>query len=381
MNVYLDHAATTPCDPRALEAMLPFFSEQYGNPSSIYTLGTQAADALWKARVGVGDALRCKPQEIIFCGSGTESDNLAVFGVARAYSDKGKHLITSAIEHHAVGSAFDRLQEEGYSVTVLPVDAHGTVDPRAVAAALRPDTTLVSIMYGNNEVGTIQDIAAIGKICRGADVFLHTDACQAAGALTLDTQKLQVDLMTINGSKIYGPKGIGVLYKRAGVRLVPLLVGGYQEMGMRAGTENVAGAVGLSVALVSANKIRASESERLIALRTYAFDALQDNIDGVTPNGHLENRLPNNIHVSIAGVEGEAIVLYASERGVYLSTGSACNMRQQSSSSSHVLRAIGLSEDASRASIRLTMGRSTTKEGIDYAVDTLAYIIKRLRSV
>ncbi|MDO8463001.1 MAG: cysteine desulfurase family protein [bacterium] len=389
-SIYLDHAATTPTDPRVVASMAPYFTEEYGNPSSLYTTGRRAKQALDDARARISRVFACTPEELIFTASGTESDNMAVLGIARAHATRGKHLITTAIEHHAVLSAVAHLaKREGFDTTILPVDAYGMVTPEQVASALREDTTLVSIMLANNEIGTIEPIAKIAHAIRQwkeqhgrtrADApFFHTDACQASGFLDLDVQKLGVDLMTVNGSKCYGPKGIGVLYKRRGVRIEPLVFGGGQEQRMRSGTENVPGAIGLATALEIATGDREAESTRLTTLRDWFISEVQQRVPKVVLNGHPTDRLPNNVNVSILDIEGEAALLYLDAKGIAAATGSACD--SQTLDPSHVILAIGRPYEYAHASIRFTFGRATTREELAEVLDELPAIVKRLREI
>ncbi|MDO8621775.1 MAG: aminotransferase class V-fold PLP-dependent enzyme [bacterium] len=391
-SVYLDCAATTPVDPRVLEAMRPYFEQEYGNPSSLYEAGRSAKEALDGARKRVAAVLGCSPDELIFTGSGTESDNMAVLGVPRWYRSKSAnqgHVIISAIEHHAVLNAAERLRKEGFEVTVLPVDQYGFVSPEAVRGALTPQTTLISIMAANNEIGTIEPIQEIGKVIRDwkreqgrkptEAPFFHTDACQAAGALDINVQKLGVDLLTINGSKIYGPKGTGVLYVRRGVRLEPLVYGGGQEQRLRSGTENVAGIIGLATALEIANTQREAEGQRLSGLRDRLIAGIMERIPKVVLNGHPTERLPNNVNVSILDIEGEAVLLYLDAHGIAAATGSACD--SESLDPSHVIVAIGRPYEYAHASIRFTLGRSSTDEDVAYVLEVLPGIAEKLRKI
>jgi len=376
-SIYLDHAATTPVRPEVLEVILPFFDKYYANPSSLHTPGLRVKAVLEQARKSIASHLSCLPQEIIFTGGGTESINLALQGVAFA---KGKgHIITSKIEHPAVLNTCTFLEKLGYSVTYLDVDRYGTVSPEEVEKNIRPDTILISIMYANNEIGTIQPITEIGRVAFKHHILFHTDACQAAGALELDVHKLNVDLMTINGSKIYGPKGTGLLYKRADIHLEPLIHGGGQEQGLRSGTENVSGIVGLAKALELAQKERMKESKRLTQLRDYLIAQVLEKIPKSFLNGHPIDRLPNNVNLSFLDVEGESVLLYLNEYGIYVSTGSACSSHKLEVS--HVLKATGLNHDAAHGSMRFTLGRKTKKEDIDYVLKILPEIIESLRKI
>ncbi len=379
--IYLDHAATTPVDEQVVAAMLPYFSEQFGNPSSIHRLGRAALEALDDAREVVAAVLGASRKEIIFTGGGSEADNLAIKGVALAQrqAGKGAHLITSAIEHHAVLHAVEYLEECGFEATVLPVDADGLVRPDDLRAALRPDTVLVSIMYANNEIGTIEPLAELGAICRERGVPFHTDAVQAAGALPLNVDALNVDLLSLAAHKFYGPKGVGALYLRHGTPLLPQIHGGGQERRRRAGTENVAGIVGLATALRLAEERRASYVAHCAPLRDRLVAGILDRIPNTHLNGHPTQRLPNNANIAFDDVEGESVLLLLDQHGVAASSGSACT--SGSLEASHVLTALGLPYERAIGSVRFTVGRSTTAEEIDYVLDILPPLIERLRAV
>lgn len=385
-QVYLDHAATTPLDPRVYEVMDPYLKGRYGNPSSFHSVGKQVKDDFDQTRSQVAKILGARTEEIIFTSGGTESDNLALLGFARKNKDKGKHIITTQIEHHAVMHAAEQLEKEGFEVTYLKVDQDGLVGVDQVMEAVRPDTILISIIYANNEIGVVQPVAEIGnqveKYRRDNEVkypVLHTDACQAAGALEIDVRKTHVDLMTLNGSKIYGPKGIGLLYKRRGLKVEPLVYGGGQESGLRSGTENVAGAVGLVKALELALQEQKKETERLVGLRDKLISGIKEQIPKVRLNGHGTKRLPNNVNMSIGDVEGEALLLYLDAQGVYCSTGSACT--SASLDPSHVLLALGLPAEVAHSSLRLTLGRSTTEQDVDYVLEVLPGVVEKLRKI
>ena len=377
--IYLDHAATTYVDGRVFEAMQPYFAADFGNPGAFYELGRKAKEAVEAARGSVAGILNCLPTEIIFTGSGTESDNMAVLGVARKRASEGKHIITSSIEHHAVEMPCRQLEREGFEVTYLPVDKFGMVSFDDLRAALRDDTILVSVMMANNEIGTIQPIAEIGAILRGHKAFFHTDACQAAGALDLDVERLGVDLMTLNGSKIYGPKGVGILYKRKGVSIQPLIFGGGQERGLRSGTENVPLIVGFAKALEIAAAEREVEPTRLSRLRDRLIGGLMSSVTKIILNGHPSLRLPNNVNVSILDIEGEAFTLFLNELGIYASTGSACT--SASLDPSHVIVATGLPYECAHGSIRFSLGRKTTEEEIDYVLSVIPKVVAILRKI
>ena len=376
--IYMDHAATTPVDPDVLAAMLPYFSERFGNPSSIYRLGRQSYDALETAHETVARMLGCRPVEIIFTGGGSEADNLAIKGVAHAKRRRGDHIITTAIEHHAVLHTCQQLEREGYRVTYLSVDATGLVNPDDVAAAITDETALVTMMYANNEVGTIQPIAEIGRICRARRVPFHTDAVQAGGLLDIDVNTLGVDLLSLSAHKFYGPKGVGILFARQGTRIQPQILGGSQERNRRAGTENVPGAVGAAVALERAQANRATESARLTALRDRLISGLLQ-IPDTQLTGHPERRLPNNASFAFAGVEGESLLLNLDLIGVAASSGSACTTG--SVEPSHVLMAMGVSEGASRGHLRLTLGHSSDDGDVDFVLEHLPAIVERLRAL
>ena len=386
----MDHAATTPVDLAVKKAMDPYFCQHYANPSGLYQSSREVNGALNDARRKIAEILHALPDNIIFTGGGSESDNLAIFGAARKHQKSGKHIITTKIEHHAVLLPIEQLQKEGFEITFLDVDECGRVTAEQVKKALRHDTILVSIMYANNEIGTIEPIAEIGKEIlkwrkqnNTSYPFFHSDACQAAGSLDLNVEKLHVDLMTINGSKIYGPKGVGVLFKIRNVDILPLIFGGGQEMRLRSGTENVPGIVGIAKALENARKNSKKENLRLRKLRDYFWQQIQDKIKKVRLNGpELGDetvRLPNNLNVSILDVEGEALLLYLDEYGIMCSTGSACT--SQSLEPSHVLTACGLPYEYAHGSLRFTLGKSTTKQDIDYVIKYLPGIVERLREV
>lgn len=377
-TIYLDHAATTPTDPRVVERMLPYFTELFGNASSIYALGRRSQAAIDEARESVAHALGCRPTEIVFTGGGSEADNLAIKGVAFAARRRGNHIITSAIEHHAVLHTCQYLEQQGYTVTYLPVDEYGQVSPAAVQAAITPETALVTIMYANNEIGTIQHIAEIGAICRAHHVPFHTDAVQAGGLLELDVAALNVDLLTLSAHKFYGPKGVGILYMRQGTRLQPQVLGGSQERNRRAGTENVPGVVGAAEALSLAREERDQEVARLSSLRDELIEGVLA-IPGVTLTGHPTRRLPNSASFAISGIEGESLLINLDLAGVAASSGSACTTG--SVEPSHVLTALGLAPARARGHLRLTLGRSTTQADIQFVLAELPKLVERLRAL
>ena len=384
-TVYLDHAGTTPLDSKVLEAMIPYFSEHFGNPSSLHSVGQEARYALDEARERVGGVLNCRPREVVFTSGGTESDNAAIYGVATALRETGNHIITSSVEHHAVLHACQHLESQGFEVTYLPVDAMGMVQPQAVYDAINDRTTLVTIMYGNNEIGTINPISEIAKSIKkraeelSRTIVFHTDAVQAAGFLDLDVAHLGVDLLSLSGHKFHGPKGTGVLYIKRGTPYMPLSHGGGQERERRSGTENIPGIIGLSLALEAANGDRESTSRRCAALRDRIIEAVLELIPGSRLNGHLTQRLPNNANFSFTGVEGEPILLGLDMAGIAASSGSACS--SGSLEPSHVLLALGQSAEIARGSLRLTLGRDNTEEEVEYMLGVLVDLVQRLRQL
>ena len=389
-RVYFDNAATTPTVKEVVKEMAPYFFEIAGNPSALHLDGRKAKNALSLARQKVAKIVNADPGEIIFCGSGTESDNLAILGVARFYKSKGNYLISTNIEHHAVLNSFEHLEKkEGFKISILEVEKNGIINAEKILANIKAGTILISVMYANNEIGTIQPIRQIAKLIKKwkADnnrgplepPFFHTDACQAAGYLDLDVKKLGVDLMTLNGSKIYGPKGVGMLYLRRGLNLEPIVFGGGQAKGLRSGTENLAGIVGFAKALGLAQKNRKKETARLLALRDYFFKRILKNISKTFINGDLINRLPNNINVSILDIEGEAVLLYLDEAGISASTGSACDSSRLEPS--HVILALGRPYEYAHGSLRFTLGKQTVKEEIDYTVRALKETVEKLRQI
>lgn len=379
-TVYMDHAATTPVDPRVVAAMLPYFTERYGNASSVYRLGQEARKAIDEARADVARILNCTPREIIFTSCGSESDNLAIRGVAFMNRDKGNHILTSSIEHHAVGHTCEHLEKHfGFQVTYLPVDRYGRVDPADVEKAITQKTILITIMYANNEVGTIEPIAEIGEIARAHKIPFHTDAVQAGGALDLNVEALNVDLLSLSAHKFYGPKGGGVLYLRRGVRLLPTQTGGAHELNRRAGTENVAGIVGLATALKLAQEHREENNRKLIALRDRLIEGILSSIPDTQLTGHPKERLPNNASFTINYVEGEGMLLGLDMMGIAASSGSACT--SASLEPSHVLLAMGIPPEVAHGSLRLTLGHENTEEDVHYLLEVLPGIVERLRSM
>jgi cysteine desulfurase len=390
MKIYLDNAATTPTDPRVVKAMGPYFSKIYGNAGSLHQSGRESKTAILQARKSIAQILNCKPEEIVFTGSGTESDNLAILGTARANEKFGTSIITSNIEHHAVLYPCEQLETEGFKVHFSKVDNDGILILEDFKRAITDETILVSIMYANNEIGTIQPIEEIGKIIKeikndrirkniNTPIYFHTDACQAAGYLDLDVQKLGVDLLTLNGSKIYGPKGTGVLYIKAGTKIDPIVFGGGQENGKRSGTENIPGIIGLAKALEISQAKRKQESAKETKLRDYFIKQISKKISKVVLNGHTVKRLPNNINISILDIEGEAMLLWLDKYGIYVSTGSACD--SQSLEPSHVILALGRPYEYANGNLRFTLGRSTTKKDLDYVLKVLPKIVEDLRRI
>lgn len=377
--IYLDHSATTAVDPEVLEAMLPYFSHDYGNPNSIYELGRSARRAMDQARERLAAYLGVQPKEIVFTGGGTEADNLAIKGVAWARRDRGNHIITSAIEHHAVLHACDALEREGFRVTRLPVDEHGLVAPEALREALRDDTILVTIMHANNEIGTVQDLEQIGAICHERGVLFHTDAVQSLGKVSLDVSRLPVDLVALSAHKFHGPKGVGALWVRSGVRLLPLLDGGGQEAGRRSGTENVAGIVGMGKAIELLEAHGPADLQRLSQLCRRLTDGVMSTIPHVLRTGHPTRRLPTLASFCIRYIEGEAILLGLDAEGICASTGSACS--SGSLEPSHVLLALGLSHEVAHGSLRLSLGRHNTAEEIEQVLEALPRVVARLREM
>ncbi|NLY89306.1 MAG: cysteine desulfurase NifS [Firmicutes bacterium] len=379
-RIYLDHAATTPVDPRVVKAMIPYLTGNFGNPSSIYQEGRAAKKAVEESREKVAEILgAADAREIIFTGSGSEANNLAIAEVAWAYRKRGNHIITSAIEHHAVLETCKALEKHGFTVTYLPVDEYGLVAPEAVREAITDRTILVSLMYANNEVGTIQPIVEISKTLQEKRVLFHTDAVQTVGSIPLHLKELGVDLLSLSAHKFYGPKGTGALYVKKGTRLHRLIHGGAQERRLRAGTENVAGIVGMAKALELAVAGLEETVPRLVELRDYFISQLVSRIDHVKLNGHPTRRLPGNINVSFEFVEGESILLNLDRKGVAASSGSACT--SGSLDPSHVLLAMGLSHETAHGSLRLTLGKENTKEQLDYVLGILEETITRLREI
>ncbi len=378
-RVYFDHNATTPVRPEVLEAMLPFYRETFGNPSSVHHFGREAHRHLEAGRSQVAAAIHAKPEEIVFTGGGTEADNLAIQGVVAANAKKGKHIVTSRIEHHAVLRSCQFLEKQGYPVTYLPVGKDGRVSLEEVAKAIRPETVLITVMAANNETGVLQPIREIGGLARERGILFHTDAVQALGKIPISVENLPADLISLSAHKIYGPKGVGALYIRKGTRVQPLLHGGHHEHGKRAGTENVAGIVGFGKACEFAVSELAEESARLALLRNRLCSDIGEKIESVFLNGHPAERLPNTLNMSFAYVEGEAIVLGLDMKGVAVATGSACT--SGTLEPSHVLTAMGVEAALAQGSIRFSLGRDNTLEDVATAVPALAEVVARLRAM
>ena len=376
-KIYLDYAATTPMHPAVAKAMQGYFSEDFGNPSSLHSIGQKAKDAVEQARYEVAHILGAKPKEIIFTSGGSESNNFAIKGVTHAMKDKGNHIITSKIEHHAVLEPYHFLQKNGFDVTFLSVDNYGVVDPDDVKKAIIDKTILVSIMHANNEIGTIEPIEEISKICRNKGVYLHTDAVQSFGSLDTNVDKLGVDLLSISAHKFYGPKGVGLLYIKQGTRISPLIHGGAQEWNKRASTHNVPGIVGLAKAAQLAIVEKDERVKHYSHLRDKLIKLIFEKIEDVKLNGHPEKRLPNNCHIILKYVEGESMLLKLDAIGIEVATGSACS--SGSLEPSHVLLSIGITPEDAHGSLRLTIGRLTTEQDIDYVGEHLPKIVDDLR--
>ena len=378
-RVYLDNAATTKLSPAVLEEMMPFLTNIYGNPSSPHFFGQQTAAAVDHARQQVAAALNAEPGEIIVTSGGSEADNTAIRGAAERYAKKGKHIITTRVEHHAVLHTCQLLEKQGFEVTYLPVDEYGMVTAEQVKAAIRPDTILVTIMFANNEVGTIMPIAEIGEVCHEAGVLFHTDAVQAVGHVPIDVKAMHIDMLSLSAHKFHGPKGVGALYVRKGVVIPALIVGGAQEKNRRAGTENVPGIVGMGKAIELACDGLEEKAAKMRVLRDRLMTEIPKLIPAVKLNGHPTKRLPNNVNFSIKYIEGESILLMLDLNGIAASSGSACT--SGSLDPSHVLLAMGLTHEVAHGSLRMTLSDETTEEDIDYVLDVLPKVVTRLRSM
>lgn len=378
-RIYMDHAATTPLAPEVLEAMLPYFTDFYGNASSLHSFGREAKEAIEDARSKVAALINGEPSEIYFTSGGTESDNLALKGIAWRNKNRGHHIITSSIEHPAVLEVCKALTKQGFEVTYLPVTREGLVEPEAVRAAIREDTVLISIMHANNEIGTIQPLDEIGELAREKNIYFHSDGVQTTGKIPVDVKALGVDALSISGHKLYGPKGIGVLYVRKGVKIESIQQGGGHEWGLRSGTENVPGIVGLGRAAELAKGTMADEAKRLTSLRDHLTDFVLNRIEESWLNGHPAKRLPSNLNFGFKYIEGESLVLYLDAKGIAASTGSACSSKKLTPS--HVLTAIGLQPEDSHGSLRITLGRSNTLDDVDFVSQAIEESVIRLRKM
>ena len=378
-KVYLDNAATTALSPKVLEKMMPYLTDTYGNASSPHSFGQTARIGVEHAREQVARAINADPSEIVFTGCGTESDNTVLFGVAERYAKKGDHIITTNVEHHAILHSCAALEKKGIKVTYLPVDKDGLVTPEQVRDAITDKTILVSVMFANNEVGTIMPIPEIAAVCHEKGVLFHTDAVQAAGHIPIDVKAMGIDMLSISGHKFHGPKGVGVLYERKGIRLPSYIIGGEQEKGRRAGTENVAGIVGLGEALELAVTNMSETSARMTRMRDRLIEGIEATIPEVKLNGHRTKRLPNNVNFSIKYIEGESILLMLDMAGIAASSGSPCTSGRLDPS--HVLLALGLTHEVAHGSVRMTLGDDTTDEDIDYVLETLPKVAHRLRAM
>ena len=378
-RIYLDYAATTPVAGEVLETMLPYFSECWGNASAVYATGREARRAVEDARKAVAAAIGAQPQEIYFTSGGSESDNTAICGTARALKEKGKHIITTAIEHHAVLNPCKQLQKEGFEVTFVMPDREGRIDPESIRKVIRTDTILVSVMTANNEIGTIEPVSEIGRICRENGILFHTDAVQAVGSIPVNVQETGCDLLSLSAHKFYGPKGIGALYIREGTRLNPLIAGGEQERGLRAGTENVPGIAGFGKAIVMAGENAEQNAVHMRRMRDRLVKGILSSVPDAVLNGPKEDRLPNNCSFRFDGIDGEALLLRLDLAGIAASAGSACTAGSREVS--HVLKAIGLTEAEAKSSLRLTTGIHTTENEVDETVKVIGEIVKDLRNM
>ena len=378
-SIYFDHAATTAVKKEVLQEMLPYFTEKYGNASTVYRIGQVSKAALDDARARVAKVFNCKPNEIFFTGCGSEADNWAIKGAARANKAKGNHIITTAIEHHAVLHTCKTLEKEGFEVTYLPVDEYGLVSADDVKNAIKDNTILISIMYANNEIGTIEPIAEIAEIAKEKGILMHTDAVQAAGAVPIDLSKLKVDMMSLSAHKFNGPKGVGALYIRSGVRIENFIDGGAQERGKRAGTENLPGIIGLAKALELARASMEEKDKKITALREYIIKNIEEKIPYCRLNGHRTQRLPGNVNFSFEFIEGESLLLWLDINGIAASSGSACT--SGSLDPSHVLLAIGLKHETAHGSLRVSLGEENTYEEADYFIEKLVGIVDKLRKM
>jgi len=378
-KIYLDYAATTPVDPRVLKAMTPYFNSKFGNPASLHNFGQEANESLEKSRVIVADFIKAKPEEIVFTSSATESNNLALKGTAFANRFRKKHIITTQVEHDCVLESSLWLKTQGFEVDFLPVNKYGLIDLNQLKKTIKKDTLLISVIHGNNEIGTVQDIKSIGKICKENNIYFHTDASQSIGKVDIDVSQLNIDLLTASSHKIYGPKGVAMLYVKKGVLIDPILHGGGQEKNLRSSTVNVAGIIGFTKAVEILKKDGKQENKRLKKLRNLLIKEILKNIKDTHLNGHPSQRLSNNINISFSGVEGESLMLELDHYGIAVSTGSACSSKTLEPS--HVLLATGLSPFKAHGSVRISLGRYTTKSDIDYLIKTLKKSTEKLRKI
>jgi cysteine desulfurase len=380
-RIYMDHSATTPLAPEVLQAMLPYFSEKFGNASSLHSFGREAKEALEESREKVAGLLEADAEEIIFTSGGTESDNLALKGIAYTSREKGlgNHIITTMIEHPAILETCRKLENQGFSTTYLPVTRDGLVDLEILESAIRKETILISVMHANNEIGTIQPLEDIGKIAKEKEIYFHTDAVQTAGKIPVDVQKMELDLLSISAHKLYGPKGIGALYVRKGTRLDSIIQGGGHERSLRSGTENIPGIVGLAKAAELASQDMMAEAKRLTRLRDKLAGLVLDQVKDAWINGTMAKRLPSNLNFGFRYVEGESLLLFLDSKGIAVSTGSACSSHKLEPS--HVLMALGLRPEECHGSLRITMGRANTEEDVDFVASAIVEAVKRFRNI
>lgn len=378
-TIYLDNNATTKTDEEVVKAMMPYLLENYGNPSSIYKIGRENRKAVEESREKIAEILNCKPDEIYFTSGGSESDNTAIRGIAYSYKNKGNHIITSKIEHPAVLETCKQLEKEGFEVSYIGVDENGIINLEELKNAIKPTTTLITIMFANNEIGTIEPIGEIGKIAKENDIIFHTDAVQAVGSIKIDVKKLNIDSLSLSAHKFYGPKGIGVLYVRKGIKFNKFINGGHQERNKRAGTENVAGIVGLAKAMELAYRDLENHNKKIKELRDCYVEQIKEKIPYIKINGDMEKRLPGNSNISFRFIEGESLLLNLDLKGICASSGSACT--SGSLDPSHVLLAIGLPHEIAHGSLRISIGKYNTKEEIDYVVENLVEVVSRLREM
>lgn len=376
--MYFDHAATTAVNKRVLEEMIPYFNLEYGNPSALYSIGRKNKRAIENARMEVSKVLNCKPKEIYFTSCGSESDNLALKGIAKANKSKGKHIITSKIEHHAILNSCKCLEKEGYEITYLNVDSNGVVNLEELKSNIREDTILISIMFANNEIGTIEPIQEISNIAHDRNVIFHTDCVQAIGNIKVDVQKLGIDMLSLSAHKFYGPKGIGALYVKDGIEFDALINGGHQEKNKRAGTENVAEIVGLAKAIQLADENIIDYNKKLIEFRNYFIYKIKENIKDIKINGDMKNRLSGNVNISFKGIDGEQLLFELDNKGICASTASACSSEE--SEPSHVLKAIGVTDEFINGSLRISFGDDNKKDDVDYLIKSLIEIVEKLRN-